>query len=116
MKLVLLGACAVTAIIAFAACNEPSGGNTCASIGGVPIDARDNQTFDPPSRQVQLQQSFCFQNLGTLTHTITSDSAADSIDVTLPPNYTISFSYNRQRDFNYHCRFHAGMVGVIQVR
>jgi len=100
----------------FAACDEPSGGNTCAGTGGVPIDARNDSTFEPPSRQVQLQQKFCFQNLGTLTHTITSDSVADSIDVTLPPNFTVSFSYNRQRDFNYHCRFHPGMVGVIFVR
>jgi len=99
-----------------AACNEPSGGNTCASTGANPINARNDSTFEPPSLQVQITEKFCFQNLGSLTHTITSDSAADSIDVTLPPNFTFTRAYGRQRDFNYHCRFHAGMAGVVHVR
>jgi len=100
----------------FAACDEPSGGNTCAATGAIPIDARNDSTFDPPSLGVTVTQKFCFQNLGSLTHTITSDSVADSIDVTLPPNFTFTRSYGRVRDFNYHCRFHPGMVGVVQVR
>jgi len=116
LKGVLAVMCLVAAAAAFVACDEPSGGNTCAATGGVPIDARDDHTFDPASRQVQLSQKFCFQNQGTLTHTVTSDSIADSVDITLPPDYTTTLSYGRARDFNYHCRFHPGMVGVIQVR
>ena len=116
MRLVLPAISVILGAAILAACNEPSGGNTCAGTGGVPIEARNDSTFDPPSRQVSLQQKFCFQNLGTLTHTITSDSVADSIDVTLPPSFTVTFSYNRQRDFNYRCRFHPGMVGVVRVR
>jgi len=99
-----------------AACDEPSGGNTCAGTQGIPIDARNDSTFEPLSLQVQITETFCFQNLGSLTRTVTSDSIADSIDVTLPPNFTFSRSYGRIRDFNYHCRFHPGMVGVVRVR
>jgi plastocyanin len=118
LKLVLLGACAVTAIIAFAACNEPSGGNTCQSLGGVPVDARDDQSFSPASVQITPTQRVCWQNLGTLTHTITADdTVADAIDITLPPNYTYSTSWGTSgKDFSYHCRFHAGMTGVVHVR
>ena len=118
MKIALLGACAAAAIVAFAACDEPSGGNTCQSLGGVPVDARDDSTFLPASRQVTPTQRVCWQNLGTLTHTITADDlSADSIDVTLPPDFTYSTSWGTSgKDFSYHCRFHSGMTGVIHVR
>jgi len=118
LKLTWLCACAVAAIGVFSACNEPSGGNTCASVPGVPVDARDNQTFDPTPVQVTPSQRVCWQNLGTLTHSITADDQlADSIDITLPPNYTFSTSWGTSgKDFHYHCRFHAGMTGVVNVR
>lgn len=118
MKLALLGACAAAAIAAFAACKEPAGGNTCASITGVPVDATDDSTFVPTPLQVTPSQRVCWQNLGTLTHSITADNLlADSIDITLPPNYTYSASWGTSgKDFAYHCRFHPGMTGLIQVR
>ena len=118
MKLAVLGVCAAAAIAALAACNEPSGGNTCASVAGVPVDAQDNATFVPSPVQVQPSQKVCWQNLGTLTHTITADDLlADSIDITLPPNYTYSTAWGTSgKDFRYHCRFHAGMTGLVQVR
>lgn len=116
MKLVLPIVTGIVGAAIFAACDEPSGGNTCAGTRGNPIEARNDSTFEPPSLQVQITETFCFQNLGSLTHTVTSDSIADSIDVTLPPNFTFSRSYGRIRDFNYHCRFHPGMVGVVRIR
>jgi len=108
----------VAAIGVFAACKEPSGGNTCASVGGVPVDAKDNQTFDPTPVTAQPTDKVCWQNLGTLTHSITADDLlADSIDITLPPDYTYSTSWGTSgKDFHYHCRFHAGMTGLVQVR
>ena len=118
MRFALVGACAVAAIGVFAACKEPSGGNTCASVGGVPVDAKDNQTFDPTPVTVQPTHKVCWQNLGTLTHSITADDLiADSIDITLPPDYTYSKSWGTTgKDFHYHCRFHVGMTGLVQVR
>jgi len=116
LRLVLPAIGVIVGAAIFAACNEPSGGNTCAGTGANPIDARNENTFQPPGLQVQITEKFCFQNLRSLTHTITSDSVADSIDVILPPNFTFTRSYGRIRDFNYHCRFHPGMVGVVHVR
>lgn len=99
-----------------AACDEPSGGNTCASVGGVPVDAQDNQTFVPSPVTITAPEKVCWQNLGTLTHTITGDLVSDSIDITLPPNYTFSRSFPQGKDFAYHCRFHTGMTGLVQSR
>lgn len=118
MKIVMLGVCAAAAVATFAACKEPSGGNTCASVPGVPVDAKDNQTFDPTPVTVTPNQRVCWQNLGTLTHRITADDLfADSVDVTLPPNYTYSRSWGTSgKDFHYHCSIHPGMTGLVQVR
>ena len=117
MRIALLGVCAAAAIAAFAACKEPSGGNTCASVGGIPIDAKDDSSFVPTPVTITPTQKACWQNLGTLTHTITADVITDSIDITLPPNYTYSNSLGTSgTDFHYHCRFHPGMTGLVQVR
>jgi len=114
---IVLGLCAAAAIAAFAACNEPSGGNTCASVGGVPVDARDDSSFVPGSVTITPTQKACWQNLGRLTHTITADNLlTDSIDITLPPNFTFSKSFPQGHDFAYHCRFHPGMTGLVQSR
>ena len=112
---VLIGAALVVAFLA--ACDKAGTGNTCVSTGAVVVDAKDNQTFDPASLQITQTQSVCWQNLGTLTHSITSDNVlADSIDITLPPDFTFTKGFGTIQDFSYHCRFHAGMVGVIHVR
>jgi plastocyanin len=118
LRIALLGVSAAAAIAAFAACKEPSGGNTCASIGGVPVDARNDSSFVPASVTITPTQRACWQNLSTLTHTITADNLiADSIDITLPPNYTYSKGWGTSgKDFAYHCRFHPGMTGLVQVR
>ena len=118
MKIVLLGMCATAALVAFAACDTPSGGNTCGSVAGVPVDATDDSSFVPTPVQITPTQRVCWQNLGTLTHSITADDLlADSIDITLPPNFTYSTSWGTAgKDFSYHCRFHTGMTGVVHVR
>lgn len=99
-----------------AACDEPSGGNTCASTGAPTVDARNDSTFLPASLTITPGQRVCWQNLTSLTHTMTSNVVADSIDITLPPNFTFTQGFGTVQDFNYHCRFHPGMVGLIQVR
>ena len=104
------------AIGVVAACDKSGTGNTCASTGAIAVDARDDSTFSPASLQITPTQEVCWQNLGKLTHTITSDLAADSIDITLPPDFNFTKGFGGTQDFFYHCRFHSGMVGVIHVR
>jgi plastocyanin len=99
-----------------AACTKSGTGNTCASTGAVTVDARDDSTFYLSTVQITQTQKVCWENLGKLTHTITADVIADSVDLTLPPNFTFTRGFGGIQDFHYHCRFHPGMVGVIQVR
>lgn len=100
-----------------AACDKAGTGNTCASTGGVVVDAKDNQTFEPPTLGITQTQKVCWQNLGTVTHSMTSDNVlTDSIDITLPPDFTFTKGFGTIQDFSYHCRFHTGMVGVVHVR
>lgn len=114
MKLLVAGAVAVWFL---AACDKAGTGNTCASTGGVVVDTKDNQVFDPASLQITQTQKVCWQNLGSVTHSMTSDNVAtDSIDITLPPDFTFTKGFGTIQDFSYHCRFHVGMVGVVHVR
>jgi plastocyanin len=110
--------CVLVGVAISVACDEPSGGNTCASVGASSIvDATDDSVFVLASLTISPTQKVCWQNLGSLTHTMTSDNASiDGIDVTLPPNFTFTRGFGTQQDFRYHCRFHPGMVGLIQVR
>jgi len=91
------------------------------------ITAHDNHTFTPQNVQVSQTQQICFQNLGTVLHTVTPDSGVsdDSIWIKnygssgLPPNspYLITLPTG---NYAYHCQYHgapgSGMYGTIQVR
>jgi len=116
LRLAIPAVCALVGVAISVACNEPSGGNTCASTGAPTVDARNDSTFVPASLTITPGQRVCWQNLSSLTHTMTSNVVADSIDITLPPNFTFTQGFGTVQDFNYHCRFHPGMVGLIQVR
>lgn len=113
-----------------AACNSsPTGnGNGCQSTGGVIVTASDNHTFTPQTVQINQGQSVCFQNNGTLLHSITPDSLIpdDSTwlqvgEQSLPPNLPVTILIGGVgRDYYYHCKFHGGkqtgMYGRIRVR
>lgn len=113
MKLALLAGLALGLL---AACDKTGTGNTCVSTGAITVDMKDDSTYVPASVTITPTQKVCWQNLGTLTHTMTSDVALDSIDITLPPNFTFTKGFGTQQDFNYHCRFHPGMVAAVHVR
>ena len=115
MKLLLLAA---FGLVLLAACDKTGTGNTCISTGAAGIvDARDDSVFVLASLTISPTQKVCWQNLGSLTHTMTSDNVSiDSINITLPPNFTFTKGFGTQQDFHYHCRFHPGMVGLVQVR
>ena len=123
----LLGAGMVAAV----ACGNPTGnGNGCGGNGLnlIIISANDNHTFTPQSAQASQGQQICFQNLGTVLHTVTPDSGqlnSDSIWITnygssaLPPKspYLITLPVG---NYSYHCQYHglpgSGMYGTITVR
>jgi plastocyanin len=107
------------------ACNNPNGqGNGCNSTGAdVVINAQDNQTFDKPSLTITRGQTVCWQNFGTLTHTVTATSAlpadsswnATSFDRQLSPNLVVIHTFAKAGQYSYKCSIHPGMTGVINV-
>lgn len=111
------------AVVFLWACNNPTGGNGCDSTGAnIIINAQDNLTFDQTSVTISKGQKVCWQNFGTITHSVTADpSLADStwnIDETLAPNLVVLYTFGVVGDFAYHCRYHVAnnMRGVVHVR
>lgn len=111
--------------LGLACSGDPAGqGNGCQSTGAdVTINARDNQTFDPASATISPAETVCWQNFGSVTHTVTSDPSlpapSDStwnLDATLNTNTVVSKSFSAVGDYPYHCTLHPGMQGVIFVR
>lgn len=108
---------AALGVVAAAACKSSTGsGSGCQSTAAnVTIEANDSKQFNPSSQQIGQTQTVCWENNGTLTHSVTFD--ADSTDVTLAPGYVALKGFGTTAgDFTYHCRYHAGMTGVIKVR
>jgi len=126
MRLRGLGASVGVVLALGAACKgTPSGnGNGCKSTGAaVTIDGRDNQTWSLPSVTINASQTVCWENFGTATHSITADPTlsdstwnATTVDETLTPDFVVLYSgWKANVDYPYHCRYHAGMTGVIHV-
>lgn len=130
MNKILFGLLGAGVAVGVACSSEPTGnGNGCGGNGAnvVVITAHDNFTFTPPSVTVNAGQQICFQNLGSVVHTVDPDSVPqDSIwfqnygpSAALPPNlpYQITLPIGT---YNYHCHIHGapgvGMYGTIAVR
>jgi len=114
---------AAMATLGWGCSGDPAGqGNGCQSTGAnVTINAQDNGTFDKPSVPISTTQRVCWQNFGTVTHTVTADPASPpdtswTINSTLTSNTVVLRSFGRVGDYPYHCVFHANMRGLIQVR
>jgi plastocyanin len=114
---------AALAAVGWACSGNPSGqGNGCQSTGAdVTINAQDNLTFDKPSVTISGSERVCWQNFGAITHTVTADLSLPpdttwNINATLTSNTVVLRSFGTLGDYPYHCAFHAGMRGVIQVR
>ena len=106
------------------ACSDPGGqGSGCQSTGAdQTINGQDSRTFDRPNVTITRGERVCWQNLGTVPHTITAEfNASDTtwnIDGQLNPNLVVLKTFTTIGDYNYHCTFHqaSGMTGVIHVR
>jgi plastocyanin len=106
-----------------------SGGNGCEStLPDVVIAAQDNRNYDKPDVTISRQQRVCWENNGSLAHSVTAlvtrvnaDNTVDTlwnIDGQLNPNLVVLSTFNTVGDFPYHCRYHQseGMTGTIHVR
>ena len=123
----LLGALVIVAGGAVVlACGNPSGeGNGCAGTGAhTVVNAQDSKSFSPATLGVTHGESVCWQNLGTLPHTITANGATivdsswvlDSVNVQLNPGSLFVRTFSRQGvHYFYKCSIHPGMMGEIDV-
>ncbi len=109
------------------ACGNPSGeGNGCAGTGAqIVIKAQDNQ-FVPAHVTISKGQTVCWQNSGSVQHTVTATSvslatdsswSADSVNQTLQPHSGIFIRTFTLQNANYFfkCTLH-NETGEIDVR
>ncbi|MDP4266651.1 MAG: cupredoxin domain-containing protein [Bacteroidota bacterium] len=74
-----------------------------------------NITFSPSSLTVSKGTTVTWTNKDNVTHTVTSDNGVfDSGDLTV--NKTFSYTFNTSGTFNYHCKYHPGMVASVTVQ
>ena len=111
------------AAIAWACKNSTGQGNGCDSTGAnIIISAQDNLTFDRPNVTITKGEKVCWQNFGTLNHTVTAEpNLTDSswtLDAQLNPNLVVLRTFGVVGDYSYHCSIHLAnnMRGVIHVR
>ena len=113
-------------------CDSPMGSSLCGNGTFVIIKASDAKVFSPQHASVSQGQSICFENTGSILHSIVADSfvAADTTwrrstpggGTGLAPNFPVIMNLG-VGDFYYHCGIHgfdndttAGMWGKITVR
>ncbi|MGE5144875.1 MAG: plastocyanin/azurin family copper-binding protein [Acidobacteriota bacterium] len=108
------------------ACGNPSGsGNGCAGTGAhTVVNAQDNQTFAPNVLSVTHGESVCWQNQGSIAHTVTAVNATivdsswvpDSVNAQLNPGSLFLRTFSKPGvKYFYKCSIHAGMTGEIDV-
>src|SRR5262249_24887307 len=93
------------AVVVLVACSNPSGqGNGCASTGAnQTINGQDNLTYDRPNVTISAGERVCWQNLGSVSHTVTADfNASDTtwnINGQLNPNLVVLKTFSTIGDY-----------------
>jgi plastocyanin len=85
---------------------------SCAS-ANVTVNATDQMNFDPSAITITRGQTVCWQNNGTLDHTVTADDS--SFNASLKAGQTFTHTFLTPGAFGYSCRMHDGMTGGIMV-
>jgi plastocyanin len=98
-----------------AACgSSTSPANSCGSSGAAAnINAEMSNSFSPKSTTIMHGQTVCWQNSGSVLHTVTADSG--SFDTDLPVGQVFVHLFPTAGTFPYHCKIHVGMTGTITV-
>jgi plastocyanin len=103
-------------LLAAAACSSSSTSpaNSCGNSGAAAnVGATDGQVFSPNHATITHGQSVCWQNNGSITHTVTDNGGA--FDTSLPTGQIFVHTYATAGTFAYHCTIHASMTGTITV-
>ena len=103
-------------LLAAAACSSSSTApaNSCGSSGAAAnVGATDGLVFSSNHTTITHGQSVCWQNNGSITHSVTDNGGA--FDTQLPTGQIFVHIYPAAGTFPYHCTFHSGMTGTITV-
>jgi len=95
----------------------PSSTDPCAKSGAdATVSATDNFTFAPNAVTVTVGQSVCWQNKGTLVHTVT-DNATNGVrfNGNLPGGQAFVHTFGFGGSFIYHCNNHSNMTATVVV-
>ena len=109
------GTFGIAGLIFLAACStSTSSSATCTGMGASAIvSASDANTFSPANPTITHGQTVCWENTGSVGHTVTDDGGA--FNASLASGATFTHVYALPGVFPYHCTIHAGMVGAITV-
>jgi plastocyanin len=118
MRPSLIATIAAVAVAAMA-CNDyttaSTTANACAGSGAAAtVNATDGLSFSPAGVTIAHGQAVCWQNTGSVTHTVTSNDGT-SFDSNLPGGQTFVHTFSTPGSFAYRCTIHAGMTGTITV-
>lgn len=102
-------------LLAASACSSSTSSANCSGMGAsATIDASDANTFSPGTATITHGQTVCWENTGSIGHTVTSNDGT-SFNSSLPSGGTFIHSFATPGSFPYHCTIHAGMSGTITV-
>jgi plastocyanin len=80
-----------------------------------PAGQEASWTYAPAVLKVVKGATVSIVNRGTVLHTVTADDAGRPFDISIDPDKTVTFTFDRVGTFAYHCGVHPQMKGVIQV-
>jgi plastocyanin len=113
MPSVLGVAVAVLLVAAFGSSTSPA--NSCGSAkADANVNATDTKVFSPQQTTITHGQTVCWQDNGTVAHTVTSNDGT-SFNSDLPVGQIFLHTFPVAGSFPYHCNIHSGMTGTITV-
>lgn len=101
-------------IVATACISPTMGADSCAYSGAAVNIGAYGLTFSPSTATITQGRSVCWQNAGSVGHTVTSNDGT-SFNSSLPPHRIFVHAFPTAGSFPYHCMIHAGMNGTITV-
>jgi len=75
-----------------------------------------NFAFSPATITINKGDTIVWTNMGSVSHTVTSDSGNELASSSLPNGQTYSHTFNIIGTFSYHCSIHTMMKGTVTVQ
>ena len=112
-----LGGFVVLVAIACRSSTSPQSTDPCANSGtDATVSASDNFTFAPNSVTITVGQSVCWQNRGTLVHTVTDNATSGArFNGNLASGQAFVHTFGFGGSFIYHCNNHSNMTATVVV-